>query len=228
MMLARWRPGVSEHGGGPVDPRVDAALAGVPLAPLPEGFAARAMARIHAEASRARSGVATDGIDPRVDAALASVPLAALPEGFVAQAMARVRAEAAGREGAAEAAARGARPIAPPPPVAPPGEAARPGRLSLPVLDVLMPAFLAALLCVAAGLAVWSLNAVDPFWSARLELRAMLTWESARVAAPQLGAGFAIAVGAGFTFVACLAGLALSLEPMLAAGAGRVGVRRLG
>lgn len=177
------------------------------------------MARIHAEAPRARSGVATDGIDPRVDAALASVPLAALPDGFVAQSMARVRAEAA---------ARGARPIATPPPVAPPGEAARPGRLSWPVLDVLVPAFLAALLCVAAGLAVWSLNAADPLWGARLELRAMLTWESARLAAPQLGAGFAIAVGAGFTFVACLAGLALSLEPMLAAGAGRVGVRRLG
>lgn len=206
-----------------VDPRIEAALAGEPLAPLPDGFVARAVARATA-------------VDPRIDAALATAPLAPLPDGFVARAIGRIVADAAGgaevgRRVDASVDARVARAVDGAPPQATRASRARAAgtRLRrLPVLDVLVPAFLVVLFVATLGVVVWSLNAIDPLWGARLVLHARLTWESARLAAPDLGAGFVVAVGAAFTLVACLAGLALSVEPMLAGGVGRVRGRGMG
>lgn len=205
-----------------IDPRVDAALAGRPAAPLPEGFVARAMAQVRAEAADAHAGAAPrPAVDLRIDAVLAGRPAAPLPVGFAARVMAGVRTDAAVPGASAPAppasARRGVPRIRPP---------AR--RRTWPVLDVVLPGLLVVLLGVVAGVAVWSMNAVDPLWGARLALEARLTWATARYAAPDLGAGFVVAVGAAFTLVACLAGLALSVEPMLAGGVGRVRGRGMG
>lgn len=133
-------------------------------------------------------------IDPRVDAALAELPPATLPPALVMRTMAQVA-----REGAATAA----------------GPRYRPRfdwwGLALPGLGILLVA-------ASVGLAVGSLNRLDPLWLARMGLSARLQWQSLAPLGSELGLGlFGLAT-------AMLLGLALALLALWdSGGLGRAG-----
>lgn len=112
-------------------------------------------------------------IDPRVDAALADLPPATLPPALVKRTMAQIA-----REGAATAA----------------GPRYRPRfdwwGLALPGLGIVLVA-------ASVGLAVGSLNRLDPLWSARMGLSARLQWNGLLMQAPDIGSGLlALVIGA--------------------------------